>query len=783
MYELPSPSTEQVLILNDLKEGKSVRVNAVAGSGKTTTCLHIAQSLPSTNILLLTYNAKLKMETRRKVDDLGLSNMEVHSFHAFCVRYFVKDGYRDNGILKYLRKHPFPPLLLPFHYDLVIIDECQDMTPLYFELVLRIVYHISKKSPCVFPNIVVMGDAKQSIFQFNRADSRFLTEASHIFPMEEAKWTERSLQTTFRLTLPMTEFLGDCCEGSPQMIPFKYPSKYSSKYSSKLPSPVHYMICNSFSKSPFHQIQKFLKKYAYDDIFILAPSVKSPMTPARKLANLLTENGVPVFVPTSDEDSLDEDVLRGKVVFSTFHQVKGLERKVVMVFQFDDSYMHYFAKDIPLSEQHLIPNTLYVALTRAKEHLVLIHDKKHPFLSFVNKSKVMSSRHVRMDIVGGGSRNGLSESLQWNLEKKDKNYQKMSFSSTEKFPEKLSVLELVKYTPADILQLCMEKLDVQQCFNQCLNQSLKEYSKDTTTQPHVLSLSLPTKSQQGEGYENVAEITSVAIPMYFEYLQTGKPRIMTKTKQQKTQTPLFFPLSSRTKEGSMTVPELLERATEWCCEKSGYAFKQNQIIDYSWLPPAELTKACTHLSEMIEFVEKNKRNENNVLEMEYEKRVEKSWEGTTMFGFLDMTSQTSLYEIKIQKEVETIHFLQCALYLWLNERKTERRQSQHPFSMFSYIPRPSSLSSSSSFPTSTLSTTLSTTSSQKQMYLLHVPTHNVYKISFLTETSGDEILRILWDYKYNNKKEDEDRSISSNDVYAVYSQDPFIQRCKEMWVK
>jgi len=626
----------------------------------------------------------------------------------------------------------------------VIIDECQDMTPLYFEIVLRILYHHSKNnsknspsnlSPNMFPKMVVMGDAKQSIFQFNRADSRFLTEASHIFPIVEGKWTVRSLKTTFRLTPSMTEFLGECCEGAPQMIPF-----LSSSISTRPSFPVHYMVCNSFSKSPFHQIQKLLKKYAYDDVFILAPSVKSPMTPARKLANLLTEHGVPVFVPTSDEDSLDEDVLRGKVVFSTFHQVKGLERKVVMVFQFDESYMQYFAKDIPLSEHHMIPNTLYVALTRAKEHLILIHDKKHSFLSFVNKSNVMSSRHVRMDVIGGGK--GMESSSSQRFPSLDK----MNMENNNKPPEKLSVLELVKYTPADILQLCMEKLNVKECLEK------------NTAHPHdhFLSLSLPTKSQQGEGYENVAEITNVAIPMYFEYLQTGKRRVLHKHH-------VFS--DKNNKNTSMSVPELLKHATEWCCEKSGYSFKQNQIIDYSWLQPTELTHACTHLSEMIESIENDK---NMSSRMEYEKLVEKSWEGTTLFGYMDMVSPTSLYEIKIQKEVDMIHFLQCALYLWLNERPSA---CQHPFSMFSYIPRPSPSPSPSS------------KTQRCFLYLLHVPTHKVYSVSFLTETSGDEILRILWDYKYNKERKERKEMKDGCPSSSIYSPDPFIQRCKEMWVK
>jgi superfamily I DNA/RNA helicase len=89
MSSLLKYSEEQHAVVIELEKGNNVCVQAVAGSGKTTTCLHIAESFPERNILLLTYNAKLKMETRRKVDSSGITNMEVHSFHAFCVKYLL----------------------------------------------------------------------------------------------------------------------------------------------------------------------------------------------------------------------------------------------------------------------------------------------------------------------------------------------------------------------------------------------------------------------------------------------------------------------------------------------------------------------------------------------------------------------------------------------------------------------------------------------------------------------------------------------------------------------
>ena len=54
--------------MDAVRNGFNVLVDSVAGSGKTTTNLHIAKALPHYKILLLTYNSKLKEECRQKVE-------------------------------------------------------------------------------------------------------------------------------------------------------------------------------------------------------------------------------------------------------------------------------------------------------------------------------------------------------------------------------------------------------------------------------------------------------------------------------------------------------------------------------------------------------------------------------------------------------------------------------------------------------------------------------------------------------------------------------------------
>ena len=128
---LPKKSNEQELIIKNLKIG-NVIVNSVAGSGKTTTNLYIAKEFQDHNILLLTYNSKLKIETRERVKKYKIKNLEVHSFHSFCVKYYSRDCYTDSGINKVIKNNS--EIIEKINYNLIVLDETQDMSFLYFKL-------------------------------------------------------------------------------------------------------------------------------------------------------------------------------------------------------------------------------------------------------------------------------------------------------------------------------------------------------------------------------------------------------------------------------------------------------------------------------------------------------------------------------------------------------------------------------------------------------------------------------------------------------------------------
>lgn len=100
---------EQIEIINS--EG-NIKINAVAGSGKTTTVIEYAKSRPANaRILYLAFNRSVKLEAQKKFDEKGLNNVTVETAHSLAFRqiipkfkYKVKNqGYKTQEIAELLQ--------------------------------------------------------------------------------------------------------------------------------------------------------------------------------------------------------------------------------------------------------------------------------------------------------------------------------------------------------------------------------------------------------------------------------------------------------------------------------------------------------------------------------------------------------------------------------------------------------------------------------------------------------------------------------------------------------
>jgi F-box protein, helicase, 18 len=84
---------EQIDIINSTG---NIKINAVAGSGKTTTIIEFAKAKPkNARILYLAFNKSVKLEAQKKFLEIGLNNVRVETAHSIAFRYIVaRSGYR-----------------------------------------------------------------------------------------------------------------------------------------------------------------------------------------------------------------------------------------------------------------------------------------------------------------------------------------------------------------------------------------------------------------------------------------------------------------------------------------------------------------------------------------------------------------------------------------------------------------------------------------------------------------------------------------------------------------
>jgi hypothetical protein len=520
-YQLPEASAEQVSIVKTIST-HNVVVDSLAGGGKTSTMLHLAKEYPDKNILLLTYNARLKLETREKCEQLGINNLEIHSYHSFSVKNLDSSCYTDQGIINSLDKP-----LRDFKCEILILDEAQDITPVFYRLICKVIDRVPNAWICI------IGDRHQSIYSYNGADSRFIIFADKLFPSER-KWDQRKLSISYRITNQMAAFVNNVCLQKDRMGAVKNGC------------PVKYYYHGWHAREAIEEIREGISKYGAGEVMVLAPSVRSKndKNPVRKLSNTLSKSGIPVFVPFSDSEKLDDEVLKGKVVFSSYHQAKGTERQKIILLGFDSSYYEFYNKT---ADPNICPNELYVALTRAKSELAIFHSNSKNHFSWLNQDLLDTFAVV--------------EGVIKVAEKKDL------------IKTKIAVTDLTRHQTSIIINKCMKLIEHEQI------------------NPPEEFIDIPTTSEQYNSFgdvhiEPVSDVTGLALPSWFEYLTTGSMTIAKGV--------------CADINDDLTPQRLLEIANDYIAISSGFKYKKYQIKEFNWLGQEELDSSAARLTDIIQ---------------------------------------------------------------------------------------------------------------------------------------------------------------------------------------
>jgi hypothetical protein len=615
-YKLLPMSPEQEQIVSSVVNNNNVIVDSVAGSGKTTTCLHICQNLPHKNILILTYNSRLKVESREKIKALQLKNVEVHSYHAFCVKYYTDKGYRDDGIQYTVNNNLSSKK--SFVFDIIILDEQQDMTKLFYHLARKIIYNNLAK----FIQICSFGDIYQNIYSYAGSDERYLIYANRIFEdVTTTNWEYLRLSTSYRITTQIADFINICLLKTLRLKATKSGPK------------VKYLITDTFKDiSIYDEILKYLNQgYTPEDIFVLGASLKKgkKMSPICRLENKLVLKGIPCHASLSDDTKVDEDIIKGKVCFASFHQVKGMERKICIIYGFDESYFNYYAKNL---DKSLCPNVLYVALTRASDRLILIHDCHNNYLPFMAKQSLnkLCDVVIKNSYIGGAKPSGN--------------------------PVTVYVRDLIKNISNDSMNYIFTMVDY-------------EIIKSKTSNPVELQSKICTKKDL---YEDVSDINGLAIPALYEYSNTNEISMLEQIMGYITSKKaigisyanlpemhkiLISNIYQKYQNSNLNLEDILYISTLYNSLVTGFIGKREQIVHYDW---CEQSQTLNLLNIMSNHVSKSAKYEQQIMHCVHNK---------ILVGIVDAIDNTysTLFEFKCTSELSKEHILQLVIYSYMYE--------------------------------------------------------------------------------------------------------------------
>jgi len=620
-----NPSDEQEEIIKAIRENHSVIGDCVAGSGKTTTVFFIAKNFSHKNILQITYNAQLKLEVREKVEKSNIKNLEIHTYHSLAVKYYDENGHDDNVINKIIKDDILPKRSIP-KYDIVVIDETQDMTLLFYKLVHKFLDDHNK-----IIQMVILGDKHQGVYQFKGADYRYLTLSEHLWN-KSLVFQHKALNTSYRLTNQTAAFVNNVMLGDKRINTIRNGPQ------------VTYLYGNMF-KIVTHQLFDYIYKSICngilpDDIFILAPSIKKKQetsssekktNPLKDLENKLASKGIPICYPISDDAVLDENIIKGKVVFSTFHQSKGRERKIVILFNFDSSFFKYYDK---VSNPNICPSVLYVAATRAIQHLLVLHGSKNDVLPFFKKSldEIKTLNYVHFMDLDDNS-------------KKDNNDKLIN---DKHITSPTELVGFIKDTYISDLSSIVEKIFIQ-------------------VQKPYYTTKIPSKVLFDNGlFEDVSDINGLVIPAIYEEKHIGVSTIQKKSES------MYNSISDSKKhtflkksyEKLESIEDDLEYFTYlgivYISLQEELYHKIYQMPTYTWLS-----------YEMIENCFQSLENSISSKETFYEAHVIFECDDYSEYGpiivsgRIDALDKINAFELKCVESLSLEHFLQVVIYAWI----------------------------------------------------------------------------------------------------------------------
>lgn len=544
------PSAEQQEIVK-LSRTQNVVVSARPGTGKTATAEAIVEANADRNVAVVTYSKRLQLETDKRLD--SYPHVDVFTFHGLAGRLFATLVPNDT-VLRDLQSRGVVPAWGGPAYDIVVLDELQDCTGDLFWLVCAFVSSVSHAAGGRAPRIVTLGDERQAIYGFRGADSRYLNLSPELLsPLSPYPWARAALSKSFRLSHQTSKFINQAFLGGEQYI--------TGSHNGAKPL---YVPADPFDTGALAEyLVPFIKEYGPERTAILTPFLRNNQ-PLSSLTNLLSRKyGIQIAVSIGEEVVLDDLVLSGKLAVSTYHQFKGNERDLVIVYGVDDGYFRFLGRDLP---DDRCPNDIFVALTRARKQLIVLHNDNQALMPFVSKSAIsrtahlvpLSSRHIKTrPAVGRPAKLGLL------------------------LPRNVSVSDMSRHVLDEMLvAVCKKHLDI---------------TILASPLPEDLHIKAPDKVLTNAikmHYEAVSDINGIAVVAAFEYDLLG---MLSTLGYKKGEEPAIVPTGDEARAAW-----LCRKACKYEAEISSYHSRNIQMAHhkFDWLSE-QLEAAKQRLREQL----------------------------------------------------------------------------------------------------------------------------------------------------------------------------------------
>jgi superfamily I DNA/RNA helicase len=364
---------EQTKAKNFSLKGHSL-VRGVAGSGKSLVLRNRVEKLLRENyssILVLSYNRFMKnwIEAKLAQNDLKI---ECYTFHQWAFKQF-KYSYEFDKEDVSRRKIIELAHQSNLQYQAILIDEAQDFYDEWFQALLKVLDYQTNSLFFVYDNTQsVYGQAHRRKSGWSWAKLGIdVVGRSQIFDLNYRNAPEilELAWTYIQPALQKAEMKTEQRENNPTIASLIEPKTKRSRSSGIHPTLVQ-LPPEQVPTEIARQVELALDSHAESSIAILLHPTH-PATKALKtgISKELSRLGINHFAPQRSQERWGNAVERPFVIVDSWNAVKGIEFDAVILAGIDwavESEEHNFEEKAGL----------YTAMTRAKDHLVLLYAEK-----------------------------------------------------------------------------------------------------------------------------------------------------------------------------------------------------------------------------------------------------------------------------------------------------------------------------------------------------------------------------------------------------------------------